>query len=76
MTGCEAVMRTNVVLDDELVERAKQVTGMRTKREVIHEALRTLVRLKEQERVRELRGRLHWEGDLDAMRESRLGDLG
>lgn len=69
-------MRTNVVLDDELVERAKQVTGMRTKREVIHEALRTLVRLKEQERVRELRGRLHWEGDLDAMRESRLGDLG
>ncbi|MHB0876892.1 MAG: type II toxin-antitoxin system VapB family antitoxin [Anaerolineae bacterium] len=69
-------MRTNVVLDDELMERARQVTGIRTKREVIDVALRTLIRLREQERVRQLRGKLHWEGDLDAMRESRLSDPG
>ena len=45
-------MRTNVVLDDELVERARHFTGIKTKREVIREALLTLVRLREQAQVR------------------------
>lgn len=61
-------MRTNVVLDDELVAKAMQYTGLTTKRAVIEEALRLLVRLKSQEEVRNLRGKLHWEGDLEAMR--------
>ena len=69
-------MRTNVVLDDSLVEQAKRLTGIKTKREVIHEALRTLVRLREQGEVRALRGKLHWEGDLAGLRESRSHDLG
>lgn len=69
-------MRTNVVLDDELVDRAREMTGIRTKREVIDVALRTLIRLRQQERVRQLRGKLHWEGDLEAMRESRGSDPG
>jgi Arc/MetJ family transcription regulator len=64
-------MRTNVVLDDNLIERARQLTGIKTKREVIHEALRTLIQLREQTQVRDLRGKLHWEGDLDSLREKR-----
>jgi Arc/MetJ family transcription regulator len=67
-------MRTNIVLDDDLVERARQLTGIKTKRELIHEALRTLIRLREQAEVRTLRGKLHWEGDLASLRESRLMD--
>ena len=67
-------MRTNVVIDKELIERARQLTGLKTKREIIHEALRTLVSLYEQGQVRQLRGKLAWEGDLDQMRRSRFAD--
>ncbi|MFS8894161.1 type II toxin-antitoxin system VapB family antitoxin [Synechococcus sp. O70.1] len=66
-------MRTNVVLDDELIElieRARQLTGLKTKREIIHEALRTLIRLREQAEIRNLRGKLKWEGDLHEQRLS------
>lgn len=69
-------MRTNVVLDDELIKEAQRLTGIKTKRQIIHEALRTLIRLRQQEQIRELRGKLHWEGDLDALRESRFNDTG
>lgn len=61
-------MRTNLVLDDELIERARQITGLKTKREIVQEALRTLIRLNEQAEVRVLRGKLKWEGDLDQLR--------
>ena len=60
-------MRTSVVLDDQLMSEALEITGLKTKRAVIEEALRTLVRLKKQERVRALRGKLEWEGSLSAM---------
>lgn len=63
-------MRTNVVLDDKLVEEGMRLTGLTTKRAVIEEALRLLVRLKSQEEVRDLRGKLRWEGDLEAMRRN------
>ena len=69
-------MRTNIVLDDELIERARQLTGIKTKREVIHEALRALIQIREQEQIRALRGKLHWEGDLSSLREGRLNDPG
>ncbi len=65
-------MRTNIVLDDALVERARQLTGIKTKREVIHEALRTLIQLREQAEVRKLRGKLHWEGNLAEQRTARF----
>jgi len=68
-------IRTNIVLDDDLLARAKELTGLDTKRAVVDEALRTLVGLKEQEAVRELRGRLLWEGNLNEMRRDRLADL-
>jgi Arc/MetJ family transcription regulator len=65
-------MRTNIVLDDKLVKRAQKLTGIKTKREVVHEALRTLVLLREQGEIRSLRGKLKWEGDLDQQRQSRF----
>ena len=61
-------MRTNIVLDEELVAEAMRRTGLKTKRAVVEEALKTLVRLKRQEEILQLRGKLHWEGDLDEMR--------
>ncbi len=64
-------MRTNIVLDDALINRARQLTGIRTKREVIHTALRALVRLQEQASARSLRGKLKWDGNLDEMRQGR-----
>ena len=69
-------MRTNIILDDELVQRAKALTGIKTKRALVDEALRLLVRTHEQKQVRNLRGKLTWEGDLDTLREGRLGSNG
>jgi Arc/MetJ family transcription regulator len=60
-----------VVLDEELISRAKELTGIKTTRGVILEALAVLVQLREQAEVRALRGRLRWEGDLATLRESR-----
>ena len=65
-------MRTNIVLDEALVEQARKLTGIKTKKELIHEALRTLIRLRQQGEARGLRGKLHWEGDLDELRQARL----
>jgi Arc/MetJ family transcription regulator len=65
-------MRTNVILDEALVTQAKVLTGIKTTRGVLDEALRVLIRLQEQGQVRELRGRLHWEGDLAVLREGRV----
>jgi Arc/MetJ family transcription regulator len=66
-------MRTNIVLDDKLVARAQKLTGIKTKREVVEQALRTLVLLHEQGQMRDLRGKLKWEGDLHGQRLSRIG---
>jgi Arc/MetJ family transcription regulator len=65
-------MRTNIILDDDLIQRARQLTGIKTKREVVQEALRILIQLREQTDVRKLRGKLHWEGNLDEQRTTRL----
>ena len=64
-------MRTNVVLDESLVAQAKALTGIKTTRAVIDEALRLLVQLRQQSELAGLFGQLRWEGDLDAMREGR-----
>ena len=63
-------MRTNVVLDESLVEKAKALTGIKTTRAVVDEALRVLIQLREQSQVRDLRGQLYSEGDLALIRES------
>lgn len=64
--------RTNIELDDRLVEEAMDLTGARTKREVVDIALRRLVDKGSLYRsIRSLRGKLAWEGDVDAWRSSR-----
>jgi Arc/MetJ family transcription regulator len=67
-------MRTHILVDAELVRRARKLTGPRINRAAMEEALRRLVRLQQQKRVRSLRGRIQWEGDLVASREGRNGD--
>ena len=71
----QEMVRTNVVLDQQLIAEALDLTGLKTKKAVIEEALRTLTRLKRQERVRALRGQLHWEGNLDELRAGRFSDV-
>jgi Arc/MetJ family transcription regulator len=61
-------MRTNIVIDDRLMKQAMRATGATTKREVVERGLQTLIALKKQERIRRFRGKLKWDGDLDAMR--------
>jgi len=61
-------MRTNIVIDDQLMKETLRATGLKTKREAVELGLRTLLRLRQQEELRRFRGKLHWEGDLDAMR--------
>ncbi|NQV71564.1 type II toxin-antitoxin system VapB family antitoxin [bacterium] len=63
-------MRTSIAIDDELMEKAIEATGVKTKKEVVELGLKTLIRLHEQEQIRKLRGKLHWEGNLDQMRTS------
>lgn len=64
-------MRTNIVVDDDLMRKAMKATGLTTKRAVVERGLRLLVDLKAQAGIRRLRGKVRWEGDLRAMRESR-----
>ena len=59
-------MRTNIVIDDALMKQAMQASGARSKREAVELGLRTLVKLQQQAEIRAFRGRLAWEGDLEA----------
>ncbi len=61
-------MRTNIVIDDALMEDALRVTGLATKRETIELALKMLVRLSKQEAIKTFRGKLRWEGNLEELR--------
>jgi Arc/MetJ family transcription regulator len=58
-------MRTNIVIDDSLMQEALQLTGLTTTREVVELALKTLIELRRQGNIRQFRGRLKWEGCLD-----------
>ena len=61
-------MRTNIVIDDKLMRDALRATGLKTKREAVENGLRTLLRLSKQAEIRRFRGKLNWQGDLNAMR--------
>jgi Arc/MetJ family transcription regulator len=61
-------MRTNIDIDDKLMEQAMKSSGASTKKAVVDAALRLLVRVHAQAGIRKLRGKVKWEGDLDAMR--------
>ncbi len=61
-------MRTNIVIDDALMNRVMKLTGLRTKREVVELGLKALLKLKTQKNIRNFRGKLDWVGDLNDMR--------
>jgi len=65
------VGRTNVVLDDKLVDACQKVTGIKTRRSLIDYALRELLRHESQSKILELKGKGHWEGNLDEWRRGR-----
>lgn len=61
-------MRTTLEIDDQLMRESLRVTGLKTKREVVEHALRTVLRLQQQEEIRRFRGKLEWTGELGRMR--------
>ena len=61
-------MRTNIEIDDRLMNDVLKATGLKTKKDVVELGLKTLIRLRKQEGIKDFRGRLKWTGDLDDMR--------
>ncbi|MCK4604435.1 MAG: type II toxin-antitoxin system VapB family antitoxin [Deltaproteobacteria bacterium] len=61
-------MRTNIVINDELMNEAMALSQIKTKKAVVETGLKLLVQIKKQEKIKSLRGKLKWDGDLDAMR--------
>ncbi|MCF7943304.1 MAG: type II toxin-antitoxin system VapB family antitoxin [Spirochaetia bacterium] len=61
-------MRTNIVIDDNLMNQALAVSGCKTKKETVEAGLKLLLAQRNQSKIRNLRGKLNWEGDLDQMR--------
>ena len=62
------IVRTNIVIDDKLMEDTLRATGLKTKREAVELGLLTLLRLQKQQEIRRFKGKLNWQGDLNAMR--------
>jgi Arc/MetJ family transcription regulator len=67
-------MRSNIEIDDQLVQQAMRSTGARTKKAVVEAGLRLLVQTHEQTGIRQLRGKVHWHGDLNQSRQGRSRD--
>ena len=63
--------RTNIVLDEDLIEAGLKATGLKTRKELVDFALRDLLRREAQRKILELKGKVHWEGDLSEMRKRR-----
>ena len=63
--------RTNIVLDDELLDKCMTTTGIKTQRALIDHALRELLRQESQTKILELKGKVKWEGDLGKWRKDR-----
>ena len=61
-------MRTNIVINDELMEEAKQASGLKTKKEVVERGLELIIKLEKQSQIRSLRGKINWDGNLDEIR--------
>ncbi|NND70813.1 MAG: type II toxin-antitoxin system VapB family antitoxin [Rhodothermales bacterium] len=68
----QQTIRTNIVLDKQLLEEAFRETGLKTRRELVDHALRELLRHKHQRKLLAFKGSVEWTGDLDAMREGRV----
>jgi Arc/MetJ family transcription regulator len=64
-------VRTNIVLNSELIAKGKKLTGIKTSRELVEHALSELIRMEKQRDIRNLRGKIEWQGDLHEMRKAR-----
>ena len=66
-------MRTNIEIDDKLMKKAMKASKLekKTKKAVVEEALAMMVRIRAQGGIRKLRGKVHWEGNLDESRQSK-----
>jgi Arc/MetJ family transcription regulator len=67
-------MRTNIEIDDDLLQEAMRSTGAQTKEAVVDAGLRLLVETHRQTGIRHLRGKVKWQGDLSASRQGRFRD--
>ncbi len=63
--------RTNIIIDEKLMERGLKATGIKTRRALVDHALRELLRRESQKKILELKGNVHWDGDLEEMRQMR-----
>ena len=63
--------RTNIVMDEKLIKEGMKTTGIKTRSALVDYALRDLLRRESQKRILELKGKVHWEGDLSSMRKGR-----
>lgn len=61
-------MRTNINIDDALLEKAMKMSKAKTKKEAVERGLEELIKQAAREDMRALRGKVDWEGDLDEMR--------
>ena len=61
-------MRTNIVIDDSLMNEALVISGYKTKKETVEEGLKLLIAMRSQAKVKRFRGKMNWEGDLATMR--------
>ncbi len=68
-------MRTNIEIDDRLMQNAMRCSGVKTKRGTVEAALRLLVQTRAQAGIRRLRGKIKWQGDLESLRASRAPEL-
>ena len=68
-------MRTNIVIDDALIKKVMDYTGLRTKKEVVHFALEEIIRRTERKKILRLQGKVQWEANLDELRRNRFDDI-
>ena len=61
-------MRTSILIDEKLIKKALTLGGFKTKREAVEKSLKLFIQLKEQEKIKNYRGKLKWEGDLENIR--------
>lgn len=61
-------MRTNIIIDEDLIKEAMALSNIKTKKAVVEFGLKLLVQIKKQEQLKRLRGKLKWNGNLDTMR--------
>ena len=63
--------RTSIVINEKLIREAMRATGIKSRSALVDYALRDLLRRESQKRILELKGKVHWEGDLSSMRKGR-----